>query len=87
MSESMGAGVPTLISAYSAHHDWADHTSARIKIATLDAEPLTNINRAIVDVDDYCEKIKAFYDDISIEECEQKFGKIKSYKDEKECQL
>ena len=82
ISESMSAGTPTLISAYSAHHDWAEHAAARIKIAVLDAEPLTNINRAIVDVDDYTEKIKAFYDNISLEEFETKFGKVQSYKDE-----
>ena len=82
-SESMSAGVPVLMSAYSAHHDWAGHAAARIKIAALDSEPLTNIDRAVVDVDDYCEKIKAFYDNISIEEFEAKFGPVTDYKDEK----
>ena len=82
-SEAMAAGVPVLMSAYSAHHDWAEHSAARIKIAALDSEPLTNIDRAVVDVDDYCEKIKAFYDNISIEEFETKFGPVQDYNDEK----
>lgn len=82
-SEAMSAGVPVLMSAYSAHHDWAEHAAARIKIAALDSEPLTNIDRAIVDVEDYCEKIKAFYDNISLEEFEAKFGPVKDYRDEK----
>lgn len=83
-SEAMAAGVPVLMSAYSAHHDWAEHAAARIKIAALDSEPLTNIDRAIVDVEDYAEKLKAFYDNISLEEFEAKFGPVKDYKDEKE---
>ena len=72
------------MSAYSAHHDWAEHAAARIKIAALDSEPLTNIDRAVVDVSDYADKLKAFYDNISIEEFETKFGPVKSYQDEKE---
>jgi glycosyltransferase involved in cell wall biosynthesis len=83
-SEAMSAGVPVLMSAYSAHHDWAEKAAARIKVAALDSEPLTNIDRAIVDVDDYCEKLKAFKDNISLEEFETKFGPVQSYKDEKE---
>jgi glycosyltransferase involved in cell wall biosynthesis len=84
ISESMAAGTPTLISAYSAHHDWAEQAAARIKIATLDSEPLTNIDRAIVDVNDYADKIKAFYDNITIEEFVAKFGPVTDYKDERD---
>ena len=82
-SEAMSAGVPVLMSAYSAHHDWAEHAAARIKIAALDSEPLTNIDRAIVDVEDYCEKIKLFYDNVSYEEAIKRFPDLdRSYRDD-----
>ena len=87
ISEAMAAGVPVLMSAYSAHHDWAGNAAARIKIAALDSEPLTNIDRAVVDVEDYADKIKLFYDNVSYEEAIQRFPELdKSYKDEKQCQ-
>lgn len=62
-SESICAGVPSLVSDYSAHADWGrNHGIELIKIQALDAEPITNQERAIVDVEDYADKIKILYD-------------------------
>lgn len=79
-SEAMAAGVPVLMSAYSAHHDWAKGGAARINVRCVDSEPITNIDRAIVDVEDYCEKIRAFQCNINIEDYVTKFGPIEDYK-------
>jgi len=59
--ESMACGVPVLTSKYSAHADYCEPGSLFIKTANMVCEPTTNIQRCIVSVSDFVEKLRKLY--------------------------
>jgi len=59
----MAAGTPVVTTDYSAHPEWARGCGELIKPIALEAEPLTNIRRAIIDVDDYVDALLKLLDD------------------------
>lgn len=61
--ESMACGVPVLTTNYSAHADYCGPGSLFIKPACMEMEPVTNIQRCVVSVNDFVEKIDQLYND------------------------
>lgn len=55
--EAMSCGVPVVATDYSAHTEWARDCSILVSPAALEAEPLTNIRRAVIDIDKYVEAL------------------------------
>ena len=51
--EAMSAGRPIVVTDYSAHPEWARGAGELVPPVALEAEPLTNIRRAIIDIDEY----------------------------------
>lgn len=61
--ESMSAGVPVITTNYSGQSDFTDKGCLHPEILAMDCEPLTNIERAVVDIPDMSEKILTLYND------------------------
>lgn len=70
--EAMSSGRPIVATDYSAHPEWARGSGFLVPPKILEAEPLTNIRRAIIDLDEYVEDILALLDDEKL--CEE-YGK------------
>lgn len=51
--EAMSAGVPIVVTDYSAHPEWARGCGELVPPIVLEAEPPTNIRRAVIDMDEY----------------------------------
>jgi glycosyltransferase involved in cell wall biosynthesis len=51
--EAMSAGIPIVVTDYSAHPEWARGCGELVPPIALEAEPPTNIRRAIIDMDEY----------------------------------
>lgn len=51
--EAMSSGLPVVATDYSAHPEWAKESTILIPPRAIEAEPLTNIRRAIIDMDEY----------------------------------
>jgi len=51
--EAMSSGLPAVVTDYSAHTEWARGSAELVPPKVLEAEPLTNIRRAIIDMDEY----------------------------------
>jgi len=51
--EAMSAGVPIVVTDYSAHPEWAKECGELVPPITLEAEPITNIRRAVINMDEY----------------------------------
>jgi glycosyltransferase involved in cell wall biosynthesis len=51
--EAMSCGRPVVATDYSAHPEWARGASILVKPKVLESEPLTNIRRAVIDMDEY----------------------------------
>jgi len=51
--EAMSAGVPVVVTDYSAHPEWCNDAGILVPPVVLEAEPLTNIRRAVIDIDLY----------------------------------
>jgi glycosyltransferase involved in cell wall biosynthesis len=49
----MSSGIPAVVTDYSAHPEWAKDGAVMVPPKVLEAEPLTNIRRAIIDRDEY----------------------------------
>jgi glycosyltransferase involved in cell wall biosynthesis len=65
--EAMACGLPCVVTDYSGHVDFCSGVSELVKVSEFITEPLTNIERAQVDLQDYCMKLDAlYYDDIDI---------------------
>jgi len=71
--EAMSAGVPVVTTDYSAHPEWCEGAGILIPPATLEAEPLTNIRRAIIDVDLYVTGLMRLIED---KDLRKKLGNI-----------
>jgi glycosyltransferase involved in cell wall biosynthesis len=62
--ESMSAGVPVITTDYSGHADFARKGGCIFAdISEMDYEPLTNIGRAIVDIEDLKDSMRLAYED------------------------
>lgn len=60
--ETAAAGVPNIISKYSAHADWGKNSFLFVKIAETYHEPVTNFIKAVVDTDHAALQLKLMYD-------------------------
>ncbi len=56
--ETIAAGIPTVITNYSAHADWGKGALLLSKVAAFEHEPRTGFIKAIADVPDAAKKIK-----------------------------
>ena len=64
--EAMSAGVPVVVTDYSAHPEWCKEAGILVPPSVLEAEPLTNIRRAIIDIDLYVTALLNMLDDESL---------------------
>lgn len=55
--EAMSAGVPIVVTDYSAYPEWAKGCGEFVAPIAFEAEPVTNIRRAIINMDDYVESL------------------------------
>ena len=69
--EAMSCGVPIVVTDYSAHPEWAGDGGILVKPAVLESEPLTNIRRAIIDMNYYVEALLRLIDNV---ELRKKYG-------------
>ena len=69
--ESMAAGTPVIVTDYSAHPEWCKDAGLLVPPAALEAEPLTNIRRAIIDTDLY---VTAIIDLLDCKDLRTKLG-------------
>jgi glycosyltransferase involved in cell wall biosynthesis len=61
--EAMACGIPCVVTDYSGHVDFCRGVSELIAVSEFDTEPMSNVERALVDLLDYCMKLdKLFYD-------------------------
>ena len=51
--EAMSAGVPIVVTDYSAHPEWCRGCGELVPPIAMEAEPLTNIRRAVIDINSY----------------------------------
>jgi len=70
--EAMSCGRPIVVTDYSAHPEWCREAGILVPPKVLEAEPLTNIRRAIIDIDEYVEGIITLLDS---EELREEYGK------------
>ena len=61
--EAMSCGVPVVVTNYSAPTEWAMGCGELVKPVVYEAEPLTNIRRAIIDMDLYVTSLVKLLDD------------------------
>lgn len=61
--EAMACGLPCLVTNYSAHLDYCNDCTEKINVGYYNTEPKWNIERALVDVDDYVMKMDRLYYD------------------------
>jgi glycosyltransferase involved in cell wall biosynthesis len=59
--EAMSCGKPVLVTDYSAHVDFVQGAGELIKVSEFICEPLTNIERAYVDIVDYVFQLDRLY--------------------------
>jgi glycosyltransferase involved in cell wall biosynthesis len=62
MLETAAAGVPNIVSDYSAHADWGKNTLLMCKIGAYEHEPRTGFIKGIADVDHAAHQLKLLYD-------------------------
>ena len=60
--EAMSCGKPVVATNYSAHTEWAQGASMLVDPKVLEAEPLTNIRRAVIDMDEYVSSLLVLID-------------------------
>jgi len=61
--EAMSAGIPVVVTDYSAHPEWSRGCGELVPPITLESEPLTNIRRAVIDTDLYVTSLLKLLDD------------------------
>lgn len=61
--EAMSSGLPVVATDYSAHPEWARGSTVLVPPKVLESEPLTNIRRAVIDMDEYVTSILKVLDD------------------------
>ncbi len=67
--EAMACGIPIVVNDYSAYTEWTSGCGELIPPIAMTAEPLTNIRRAIIDMDLYVTALVKLLDDPKL--CEQ----------------
>jgi glycosyltransferase involved in cell wall biosynthesis len=66
--EAMSCGVPIVVTDYSAHPEWCKEGGILVPPVVLEAEPLTNIRRAIIDMDCYVDALLRLIDSAELRE-------------------
>jgi glycosyltransferase involved in cell wall biosynthesis len=61
--EAMSAGIPVVVTDYSAHTEWVGRGGLLVPPVVLESEPMTNIRRAIIDIDLYVTCLLGMIDD------------------------
>jgi glycosyltransferase involved in cell wall biosynthesis len=65
--EALSVGIPSVVTNYSAHVDFCQGVAGLVDVAEFICEPMTNIERAYVDVYDYCMRLDSlYYDDADL---------------------
>ena len=64
--EAMACGVPVVVTDYSAHTEWVGDGGELVPPAALVAEPLTNIRRAVIDMNFYVTSLLRMLDDTEL---------------------
>ncbi len=59
--ETMSAGIPNVITDYSAHGDWASGTALKVKLAAKIHEVKTNHIKGIADINDAAKNVSLLY--------------------------
>lgn len=80
VSECMAAGVPVVVTNYSAPPEFCKGAGDLIKVASLRAEPITNIRRAVIDMNDCVTKLLKLYYDKELRKVYGKIGREKALK-------
>lgn len=70
--EAMSAGIPVVVTDYSAHPEWVGDGGILVPPVALESEPMTNIRRAIIDIDLYVTDLLRLIDD---PELRSRYGK------------
>ena len=70
--EAMSAGRPVVVTDYSAHPEWSKGCGILVPPVTLEAEPLTNIRRAVIDTNLY---VGALLELVNNKELREQYGK------------
>ena len=78
--EAMSCGIPVVVSDYSAHQEWAGEGGILVPPIALEAEPLTNIRRAIIDMDLYVTSLLDLLDNKDLRIEYGKSGRIQAEK-------
>lgn len=73
--EAMSAGVPVVVTDYSAHPEWVTGRGELVPPAVLESEPLTNIRRAVIDIDEYVESLLRLIDNPDLRTKYSKLGR------------
>ena len=66
--EAMSVGKPIVVTDYSAYPEWASGAGELVPYAALEAEPLTNIRRAVIDVNEYVNSLLKLIDNKALRE-------------------
>lgn len=74
ISETSAAGIPNLVSNYSAHADWGKGTLMYAKIAEYEHEPRTGFIKAVVDTDHTAHQLNLLYNSKKLREDYSKKG-------------
>ena len=61
--EAMACGVPCLVTGYSAHLEYCRDSAELINVGYFMTEPKSNVERALVDIEDYVMKLDRMYYD------------------------
>lgn len=61
--EAMSAGVPVVVTDYSAYPEWAKGCGELVPPITFDADLITNIRRAVINMNEYVESLLKLIDD------------------------
>lgn len=62
MLETAAAGIPNIVSDYSAHADWGKNTLLLCKTGAYEHEPRTGFIKSIADIDHAAHQLKLLYD-------------------------
>jgi glycosyltransferase involved in cell wall biosynthesis len=71
--EAMSCGVPVVVTNYSAYPEWVAGAGELVPPVALEAEPLTNIRRAIIDMDSYVGSLLKLIDNVGLR---KKYGEV-----------
>jgi glycosyltransferase involved in cell wall biosynthesis len=76
--EAMSCGLPVVVTDYSAHPEWVRGCGELVPPAVLESEPLTNIRRAIIDMDLYVTSLVKLLNDAELRKAYGKLAREKA---------